>query len=96
VQNYLKVVGRALSRSVITRSSKRDARILSDSCSSSSSSSSGDLSLTLLRTQLRIELLVSLNGLRLLSTRALIIGCRIIALTADFAVGVYKRHSEIA
>jgi hypothetical protein len=42
--------------------------------------------LSLLRTQLRIELLALLNRVRLLSTRALTVGYRVIALTIDFAV----------
>jgi hypothetical protein len=55
------------------------------------------MQLSLLRTQLRIELLVLLNRVRLLSTRALAVGCRIIALTTDFIVRVYKRgHSNTA
>jgi hypothetical protein len=46
--------------------------------------------------QLRIELLVLLNRVRLLSTRALVVDYRIIVLTIDFVVGVYKRgHSKI-
>jgi hypothetical protein len=44
-----------------------------------------------------IELLASLDRVRLLSTRALIVDCRIIALAADFAEEVCKRgYSEIA
>jgi hypothetical protein len=52
--------------------------------------------LSLLRTQLRIELLVLLNRVRLLSTRVLTIGYSIIALTIDFVVEVCKRgYSKI-
>jgi hypothetical protein len=52
--------------------------------------------LSLLRTQLRIEFLALLNRVRLLSTKVSAVGCRIIALAADFAVGVYKGgHSKI-
>jgi hypothetical protein len=86
--------GGALSRSVTTGSFKGDACVLSNSYVSSSSSRG--LLLGLLRTQLRIELLASINRVRLLSTRALTVDCRIIALTADFVVGVYKRgYSKI-
>jgi hypothetical protein len=49
-----------------------------------------------LRTQLRIELLASLDRVRLLGTRALAAVRRIIALAADFAVGVCERgHGEM-
>jgi hypothetical protein len=85
----------ALTRSFPVGSSKEDASILSNSYISSGSSR-GLARLSLLRTQLRIELLASLNRVRLLSTRALAVDCRIVALAVDFAVGVCKRgYSEI-
>jgi hypothetical protein len=89
------VYSSALTRDFPIGSSKGDASILSYSYISSSSSR-GLARLSLLRTQLRIELLALLNRVRLLSTRALAVDCRIIALAADFAVGVYKRgYSKI-
>jgi hypothetical protein len=89
------VYSSALTRDFPVESSKGDASILSNSYIGGSSR--GSLAqLSLLRTQLRIELLASLNRVRLLSTRALTADYRIIAFTADFAVGVCKRgHSKI-
>jgi hypothetical protein len=87
------VYSSALTRGFPTGSSKRDTSILSNSYISSSSRSSRGLArLSLLRTQLRIELLALLNRVRLLSTKVFIVVYRIIALTIDFVVGVYKRR----
>jgi hypothetical protein len=89
------VYSSALTRNFPVESSKGDTSILSNSYISSSSRG-GLAQLSLLRTQLRIELLVLLNRVRLLSTRALAVDCRIIAFAADFAVGVCKRgYSKI-
>jgi hypothetical protein len=89
-----KIEGGALSRSVTAGSFEGDACVLGNSYVGSSSSRR--LSLSLLRTQLRVELLASLDRVRLLSTRALAADRRIIALAADFAVGVCKGgHGEI-
>jgi hypothetical protein len=85
----LKVEGVALSRSVTAGSSEGDARVVSNSYVGSGSGG-GLTRLGLLRTQLRIEFLASLNRVRLLSARALAAGCRIIVLAADFAVRVCK------
>jgi hypothetical protein len=83
------VYSSALTRDFPVESSKGDASILSNSYISSSSRR-GLTQLSLLRTQLKIELLVLLNRVRLLSTRALTVDCKIIAFTIDFVVGVYK------
>jgi hypothetical protein len=89
------VYSSALTRDFPVGSSKGDTSILSNSYISSSSRG-GLAQLSLLRTQLRIELLALLNRVRLLSTRALAVDCRIIAFTIDFAVGVCKGgHSKI-
>jgi hypothetical protein len=93
VRELLKVDRGALTRGFPVGSTKRVASVLSKG---DISSRGGLARLSLLRTQVRIELLASLNRVRLLSTRALAAGCRIIALAADSAVGVCKGgHSVI-
>jgi hypothetical protein len=89
-----KMEGGALSRSVTAGSFEGDACVLGNGYVSSGSSRR--LSLSPLRTQLRVELPASLDRVRLLGTRALAADRRIMALAADFAVGVCEGgHSEM-
>jgi hypothetical protein len=94
VRELLKVYSGAPTRGFPVGSSEGDACVLGNGYVSSGSSR--PLSLGPLRTQLRVELPASLDRVRLLGTRALAADCRIIALAADFAVGVCDGgHSEI-
>jgi hypothetical protein len=85
VRELSKVDRGALTRGFPVGSTKRVASVLSEG---NISSRGGLARLGPLRTQVRMELPASLNRVRLLSTRALAAGRRIIALATDSAVGV--------
>jgi hypothetical protein len=93
VRELLKVDRGAPTRGFPVGSTERVASVLSEG---DIGGRGGLAQLGLLRTQVKIELLASLNRVRLLSTRALAAGCRIIALAVDSAVGVCEGgHSVI-
>jgi hypothetical protein len=95
VRDHSKVDSSAPRDSVVAGSIKGDASVLSDGCVSSGGG--GGFALGPLRTQLRMELPASLDRVRLFSTRALAADSRIMALAADFAVGVCEGgHGEMA
>jgi hypothetical protein len=85
VRELLKVDRGAPTRGFPVGSTERVASVLSEG---DIGGGGGLARLGPLRTQLRMELPASLDRVRLLSTRALAAGCRIMALAADSAVGV--------